>query len=183
MEEVITMKIRLASDITKDSIVDGPGLRAVVWTQGCPHKCVGCHNPQTHDTCGGLEIEVGEIINDITSLKLHKGITLSGGEPLAQAEACTEIAKAAKRKNMDVWVYTGYTFDKIIKAANTYRSDWAEMLKYADVIVDGPFMKELHNPLLKFKGSSNQRVIDVKRSLAFGRVIEYGESELGSDVG
>lgn len=177
------MKIRLAAEITKDSIVDGPGLRAVVWTQGCPHKCKGCHNPQTHDFCGGIEVDVKEVIDEISSLKLHKGITLSGGEPLSQPQACAAIAREAKNKNLDVWVYTGYTFENIVKAANTYKTEWAEILKVADVIVDGQFNEDKHNPLLKFKGSSNQRVIDVKRSLAFGRIIEYGETELGADVG
>ena len=172
------MKIRLASEITRDSIVDGPGIRAVVWTQGCPHKCIGCHNPQTHDINDGVEVEVSEVIEDLSKLKLHKGITLSGGDPLMQAEACTHIAKYAKGRNLDVWLYTGYTFDKIVKAANTYRTDWAELMKYIDVIVDGPFIQEKKSELLKFKGSTNQRLIDVKRTLMYGRVVEYGEKAI-----
>ena len=109
-------------------------------------------------------------------MKLHSGLTLSGGEPLAQAEACTKIAKEAKLRNLNIWLYTGYTFEKIVKAANTYRSDWAELLKYIDVMVDGRFMQSQHNPLLKFRGSENQRIIDIKKTLMYGRIIIYGES-------
>ena len=169
------MKVRLASDITKDSIVDGPGLRTVIWTQGCPHKCKGCHNPQTHDFSGGVEVEVEEIINDLKKTKLQRGITFSGGDPMAQAEAVTVIAREMKKDNLDIWLYTGYTLETIIKAANTYRPEWAELLKYIDIMVDGSFIEEMHNPFLKFRGSSNQRVIDIKRTLAHGRIIEYGE--------
>jgi anaerobic ribonucleoside-triphosphate reductase activating protein len=179
------MKIRLASDITRDSIVDGPGLRAVVWTQGCSHKCKNCHNPQTHDFNGGVEVDVELVISDLKKLKMQKGITFSGGDPMMQAEAVAVIAKEMKKENLDIWLYTGYTFETIVKAANTYRTEWAELLKHIDVMVDGPFIQDLHNPMLRFRGSSNQRIIDVKRTLAHGRVIEYGqtESQLNEDVG
>lgn len=171
------MKIRLASDVTKDSIVDGPGLRAVIWTQGCPHRCSGCHNPQTHNFDGGIEIEVKEVAEELSNLKLHRGVTFSGGEPLAQAEACVQIAKEVKKKDLDIWLYTGYTFEQIIKAANTYRPDWANLLKYIDVIVDGPYVQEKQNAFLKFRGSTNQRIIDVRKTLAYGKIIEHGDVE------
>lgn len=179
------MKIRLASDITRDSIVDGPGLRTVVWTQGCPHKCKSCHNPQTHDFNGGVEVDIEEIINDLKKGKLQKGITFSGGDPMVQAEAVAQIAKEMKKENLDIWLYTGYTFETIVKAANTYRTEWAELLKYIDVMVDGPFIEAMHNPLLKFRGSSNQRVIDIKRTLSCGSIIEYGDikDEIKANVG
>jgi anaerobic ribonucleoside-triphosphate reductase activating protein len=167
------MKIRLASDLTKDSIVDGPGLRAVIWTQGCPHNCKGCHNPQTHNFEGGIEVPVSDILNDISKLKMHRGITFSGGEPMAQAEACAVIAKSAKQSNMDTWLYTGYTFESIVKGASNNRADWAELIKNIDVMVDGPFIQEDHDPMLDFKGSTNQRIIDVKQSLKNGKVVEY----------
>ena len=101
------MNIRLASPITYDSIVDGPGLRAVIWTQGCNHNCKGCHNPQTHDTCGGHIVDSLYIISEINKLRLHRGITLSGGEPFMQSEALLDIAKESKKLNLDVWAYTG----------------------------------------------------------------------------
>ena len=151
------MKIRLASPITFDSIVDGPGLRAVIWTQGCNHNCKGCLNPQTHDLCGGYEADTYDIAKDIQKLKLHRGVTLSGGEPFMQSEALTEVAKVCKANNLDVWVYTGYTFEQI-------QND--EMLKpvldYVDVIVDGRFEPDLYSPYLEFRGSSNQRIIRVR---------------------
>lgn len=179
------MKIRLASDITRDSIVDGPGLRTVVWTQGCAHKCQNCQNPQTHDFNGGVEVDIEEVINDLKKTKLQRGITFSGGDPMAQAEAVALIAKEMKKDNLDIWLYTGYTFETIVKAASTYRPEWAEVLKYIDVMVDGPFIQEKHDPFLKFRGSSNQRVIDIKRTLASGRIIEYGEvdTEVRANVG
>ncbi|WP_330637432.1 4Fe-4S single cluster domain-containing protein [Paraclostridium sordellii] len=108
------MKIRLASPITLDSIVDGPGLRAVLWTQGCNHNCKGCHNPQTHDILGGYEEDTDNINNEIRKLKLHRGITLSGGEPFLQSEALAEVAKTCKENNLDVWIYSGYTIEELL---------------------------------------------------------------------
>lgn len=96
------MKIRLSSDITFDSIVDGPGLRAVIWTQGCVHNCIGCHNPQTHNLYDGYEVDTTDIIDKIKHLKLQRGITLSGGEPFLQPEALEEIAKEARKYKFDV---------------------------------------------------------------------------------
>lgn len=165
------MKIKLAAPLTKDSIVDGPGLRAVVWTQGCPHSCPECHNPQTHSYDGGFEIEVNEICKQILQLKLHKGVTFSGGEPLEQAAACVNIAKVAKEKGMDVWVFTGYTFENILQKATQQKPEWMELLKLTDVIVDGPYMAQRRNLLLKYRGSENQRVINVQKSLIEEKIV------------
>ena len=107
------MKIRLASELSYDSIVDGPGLRMVIWTQGCIHNCYGCHNPQTHKLDGGIVIDTSYIINEMNKLKLQRGITLSGGEPFLQAKALSEIAKYAKSINLDVWCYTGFTYEQL----------------------------------------------------------------------
>jgi len=167
------MKIRLAAPVTKDSIVDGPGLRMVIWTQGCPHRCKGCHNPQTHRFDGGFETEVDDIIEQMKNLKLHRGITISGGEPLEQPEACREIAEAAKNMGLDVWVYTGYTFEAILDRSESDKRPWAELLKVVDVIIDGPFILEKKNMLLRFRGSENQRIIDVSESLKNKKVILY----------
>ncbi len=95
------MKIRLAAPMTIESIVDGPGLRAVLWTQGCTHNCKGCHNPQTHDLNGGFEVDIQELYEQIQNLKLHKGVTFSGGEPFLQSEALIELAKACREQNYD----------------------------------------------------------------------------------
>ena len=175
------MFIRLSNEITKDSIVDGPGLRAVIWTQGCNHNCKGCHNPSTHDCKGGFLMDVQKIEETLKSLKLQKGITFSGGEPFEQPLACMEIAKFAKQLGLDVWCYTGYTFEKLTNEKDVnYKEGWKEFLAYIDVLVDGPFVIEKKNLLLRFRGSQNQRIIDVRKSFSNKTIIlkeEYYDSE------
>lgn len=165
------MKLRIASPITTDSIVDGPGLRAVVWTQGCQHNCRGCHNPKTHSLVGGFEVDTKEIIEEIKSLKLHKGITLSGGEPFLQPEALEEIARESKNIGLDVWAYTGFTFEELLKNNNPSYLKNLSLLNNIDVLVDGKFIENKRDINLKFRGSSNQRIIDVKRSLESEEII------------
>jgi len=155
------MKIRLADGkLLTDSIVDGEGLRAVLWTQGCSHNCEGCHNPETHDFNAGIEKDVEEIKSLIKDLTLQDGITLSGGDPFFQPEACAEIAKYAKECGLNVWAYTGFQFENLIKNEKT-----KNLLKYIDVLVDGKFELENRCLSIKFRGSTNQRIINVKRSL------------------
>ncbi len=160
------MKIRLAADLQPDSIVDGPGVRTVVWTQGCPHHCPGCHNPMTHDFEGGALVEVEEVLKELEQLKNQDGITLSGGDPVCQSEACLEIAKKAHQLGMDVWCYTGFNYEQML---NNPRQ--RALLEEIDVLVDGKFIQELKSYNLYFKGSSNQRIIDVKNSLQQGKVV------------
>lgn len=158
------MKIRLAhSHIQQDSVVDGLGIRAVVWTQGCPHNCEGCHNPETHDFNSGKLVDVDDIKKEISELKNHTGITFSGGDPMCQPEQCIEIAKYAKSLGYDIWCYTGYTYE-------TLTSKQKEFLEYIDVLIDGKFELSLRSLNLRFKGSSNQRVIDVPLSKKNGTV-------------
>lgn len=159
-------KLRLASKCNVDSIVDGPGLRTVIWTQGCPHHCKNCHNPQTHDVDGGFEMEIEELIAFIDQLHLQSGVTLSGGEPFLQAKTLLPVVRYIKEKKMNIWAYSGYTYDELIKD-----SDKLELLKYVDVLVDGRFVDELKDYRLRFKGSKNQRIIDVQASLKEGSVI------------
>lgn len=162
------MLIRLSHNITRDSIVDGPGLRAVIWTQGCKHNCLGCHNPSTHDFSGGFLMDIEDIITQLKELKLHRGITISGGEPFEQPVECAEIARRAKDLGLDVWCYTGYTFEELINEKGyRYKKGWIELLKEIDVLVDGPFIRERKNLLLKFRGSDNQRILDVNKSLKY----------------
>lgn len=175
------MKIRLASDLSYDSIVDGPGLRMVVWTQGCIHNCYGCHNPQTHKLDGGIICDTDYILKEIKGLRLQKGITLSGGEPFLQAKALTIIAKEAKKNDLDVWCYTGFTFEQLIDRRNPLYFDNINLLKYIDIIVDGKFMIDKKNIRLKFRGSSNQRIIDVKNSIKSKAIVlkyEYMENQI-----
>lgn len=164
------MKIRIAG-IVSDSIVDGPGLRFALFVQGCPHHCPGCHNPHTHDPLGGFETTTDVLLSEIRSNPLLDGVTFSGGEPFLQAAALAEIAREVKKLGLDVIVYTGYVWEDIVKAN---REDWNALLSIVDVVVDGPFIQKLRNWELQYRGSSNQRTIDVKRSLAEGRVIEIG---------
>lgn len=131
------MKIRLAADLQTDSIVDGEGIRTVVWTQGCPHGCPGCHNPSTHDFNGGALVDVNYIIDEIRQLKGQDGITLSGGDPVCQSEACIEICKAAKEVGLNVWCYTGFTYETML-----LNPKHRKLLDYIDVLVDGKFILE-----------------------------------------
>lgn len=163
---VSTNKIRLASPLDFDSIVDGPGLRIVVWTQGCPHHCEGCHNPQTWDYQGGELYDIDDLIKQIQNSHLQDGITLSGGEPFEQAEALIPIVKAAKDKQMNVWVYSGYTLEQLKADTSKY-----ELLKLVDILVDGRFIFSQKDFRLWFKGSKNQRIIDVPASLASDKII------------
>ena len=158
------MLIRIAG-IEPESIVDGEGIRYVVFTQGCPHHCLGCHNPQTHAMDGGKLMDVDDIINDIRSRKDYiDGITLSGGEPFCQVPECAAIARAAHDMGLSVWCYTGYLFEQIYLNPN-------ELLATVDVLVDGPFIQEERSLDLEFCGSRNQRIVDVPASLKAGKVV------------
>ena len=162
------MKIRLTSPITRDSIVDGPGLRAVIWAQGCFHHCPGCHNPCTHNPFGGFEMDTADVIEQIRSLRLQKGITLSGGEPFLQPLPLAEIARAARLCGLNVWSFTGYTFEQLTNKRDPQYADRMQLLELVDVLVDGKFVREKRDISLRFRGSSNQRIIDVRHSLALG---------------
>ncbi|MDW7674439.1 MAG: anaerobic ribonucleoside-triphosphate reductase activating protein [Bacillota bacterium] len=165
------MLIRLAAPCTQDSIVDGAGLRMVVWCQGCLHNCPGCHNPDTHNPKGGFPTTVSEIIQQFKANPLLSGITLSGGDPFVQAKACAEIAKAVKALGKNVWTYTGYTYEQILASG---RADWQELLSYTDVLVDGPYVEELRNLELDFRGSENQRLINIKHVYSSYPAMEAG---------
>lgn len=175
------MKIRVSSSTTFDSIVDGPGLRMVIWTQGCIHNCKECHNPKTHDLLGGYEVETEEIIYDMKKLKLQKGITLSGGEPFLQPEPLKEISKEAKSNNLDVWAYTGFKLEELLDVNNTNRFKNLDLLKQVDILVDGRFEVSNKSYDLRFRGSSNQRIIDVQKTLKEKKIIlalNYMEDEV-----
>lgn len=163
------MNIRLAG-ISEESFVDGPGIRFVVFGQGCPHRCPGCHNPQTHAFDAGYEQEITHLFEQMLKNPLQDGVTFSGGEPFAQPEAFSALAKLVKQKNMNLWAYTGYTFDQLMIMGEK-RPVILELLGQLDVLVDGLF--ELENRTLEepFRGSKNQRLIDVPKSLTQQKVI------------
>ena len=161
------MKIRLASPVLMpDSIVDGEGIRAVLWTQGCLHKCPGCQNPQTHSFDDGFLIDIEEVKEQIDALEGQDGITFSGGDPFYQVEECIEIAKYIKSKKMNIWCYTGFTYEKILNNPKQ-----KALLQYIDVLVDGKFVLEEKSFDIYFRGSRNQRIIDVKKSLEEEKVV------------
>ncbi|WP_055071782.1 anaerobic ribonucleoside-triphosphate reductase activating protein [Clostridium massiliamazoniense] len=156
-------KVRL-SGIAYESLVNGPGLRRVFFTQGCKHNCKGCFNPETHDFEGGEEFDIDSLIEDVKNNPMIKGVTFSGGDPLEQGESFAYMAKRFKEIGLNIWVFTGYKFEYILENLDKI-SGWRELIENIDILVDGRFEEALKNDNLKFKGSSNQRIIDVKSSL------------------
>jgi anaerobic ribonucleoside-triphosphate reductase activating protein len=152
-------------DIVEDTMVDGPGFRTSVYCAGCRHACPGCHNPQSWAFNGGREMTVEQVMR-IIEADPYANVTFSGGDPMYQAAGFAELARAIHhRTNKDIWCYTGFTFESLI------HEDQRELLEELDVLVDGPFVKALRNPDLLFRGSSNQRIIDVQASLFSGEVV------------
>ncbi|MGF9964193.1 anaerobic ribonucleoside-triphosphate reductase activating protein [Bacillus rhizoplanae] len=145
-------------NIIHDSVVDGEGLRTVVFFAGCPHRCFGCHNPQSWNICNGTEVTKEEMIKEIEK-NLLTDVTFSGGDPFFQAAEVKEIAKAVKKMRKNLWIYTGYTLEEI---QNSQNNDMIELLQYADVLVDGRFELAKRDLTLPFRGSSNQRIIRLK---------------------
>lgn len=154
--------------VINESVVDGPGLRIAVFLQGCPHHCPGCHNPGTHDPAGGRDMRIDEIAAMMDADPLLSGVTLSGGEPFLQIAASARIAAEARSRRMSVWCYTGYTWEQIMEDC---AKRW--LLPWIDVLVDGRFVQELRTLELPWRGSSNQRIIDVQSSLTDGRIVEW----------
>ena len=159
------MEVRIAG-LVQESFVDGEGIRFAIFFQGCRRNCFNCHNPATHALDGGKIFDTEEIISAIKKNPLLSGITLTGGEPLLQIPAALELAKAAKNLGLNVWTYTGYRFENIPAEAN-------ELLQNIDVLVDGEYIDDLRDLELQFRGSRNQRVIDVKKTLAAGKIFLY----------
>lgn len=161
--------LRIAG-IVKESIVDGPGIRFTVFAQGCKHNCPGCHNPQTHDFSGGTLISIDSLLEQIKKNPLLDGITLSGGEPFEQAEGFAELARRAKELGLHIMAYTGYTYEEIL-AGCSQNGGRESLLNETDILVDGRFVIEKKNILLRFRGSENQRLIDVKKSKLENKVV------------
>ena len=163
------MKIKLSGEI-KESIVDGPGIRYVVFTQGCHHNCKGCHNPETHDIKGGYFKEIDEIVEDFKKYPYMTGLTLSGGEPFLQKSAILSLILQFKTlyPSKNIIIYSGYTFESLLKENDNETKD---ILNNIDYLIDGPFILEKRDISLKFKGSSNQRIIDIKKSLSENQII------------
>lgn len=161
--------IRLAG-IIHESLVNGPGIRRVLFSQGCRHNCPGCFNPETHSFSGGMDYNMDDIIKDIKSNPIIKGVTFSGGDPFEQADKFSYLALKLKENNINIWCYTGYKYEFILE--NLKKWGWRNLLYNIDVLVDGKFEKDKAAEGLKFKGSYNQRIIDVKESLKSGLIKE-----------
>ena len=156
------------SGIAGDSIVDGPGIRTTVFSQGCPHHCPGCHNPETWDFGCGTPMEEEQILAIVRSNPLCRGVTFSGGEPFAQSAGFARLAKLLKAEGYEVASYTGYTFEELLQGSD----DQKELLGSIDVLIDGPFLLAEKSLEVPFRGSRNQRILDVPKSLAAGMAVE-----------
>ena len=150
--------VRLAG-IAYESLVNGPGMRRVFFAQGCKHKCEGCFNPETHSFDDGEIMDMDNLIKDVLDNPMLKGVTFSGGDPIEQAHSFAYMAKAFKNSNLSIWCYTGYTFEELLEAMKVDTS-LRDFLNNIDVLVDGKFEINNKKEGLKYKGSSNQRIID-----------------------
>lgn len=157
--------------LVQDSIVDGPGFRFVCFVQGCPHHCPGCHNPDSHDPLGGTDMTTDDVITQMLSNPFTEGLTLSGGEPFDQSKDCMLIARAAHDHGLNVWCYTGYTIEHLLRHGT---GDQIALLAEVDVLVDGRYEENKRSLSLEWRGSSNQRVISINRSghfPGFGKLV------------
>ena len=164
-------KIRLAG-IAQNSLVNGPGLRKVFFSQGCTHHCKNCFNPLTWSFEGGKLIEIDDLVAQVKKEYFLDGVTFSGGDPFEQADKFAILAKKLKNNKINIWCYTGYTWQQLLERAKTDK-DTQDLLELCDVVVDGPFVEELHQENLLFRGSSNQQIIDVKSSLEQNKIVLF----------
>lgn len=153
------MKLRLFG-IVRESIVDGPGLRYVIFVQGCPHHCKGCHNAESHDPNGGFTSTTTRVWESIIKNPSIKGVTFSGGEPFCQAAQLAEIGRCAHDYGLNVMTYSGYTYDKLLEMAE-HDNGVHDLLSVTNYLVDGPFVLAERDLSLKFRGSRNQNIYDV----------------------
>ena len=156
------------SGIVSDSIVDGPGIRTCIFSQGCPHHCEGCHNPETWDFGCGTDMEEETLLEIVRSNPLCRGVTFSGGEPFAQAAGFARLARLLKEAGYEVASYTGYTFEELL----TGSEDQKKLLETIDILIDGPFLMAEKSLEIAFRGSKNQRILDVTKSMAAGQAVE-----------
>ncbi|MFL0195604.1 anaerobic ribonucleoside-triphosphate reductase activating protein [Clostridium sp. WILCCON 0269] len=161
-------KVRLAG-IAYESLVNGPGMRRVFFAQGCRHNCNGCFNPSTHCFEGGELKNISDLVHDMKINPIISGVTFSGGDPFEQAEEFAYMASKIKELNLNIWCYTGYKFEYIL--SNGHNKAWQDLLKNIDVLVDGKFEEDKKEAALKFRGSKNQRIIDIQKSLKYGNTV------------
>ena len=165
MKEITTLRI---AGIIRESIVDGPGIRFAVFGQGCPHNCQGCHNPDSHDFEGGYDCAINKILEEIDKNPLLKGVTFSGGEPFCQAEEFAELGEKIRERGLSVVTFTGYTYEELLDLSNESIN---RLLEVTDLLIDGRYEADKRDLTLKFRGSSNQRIIDMKKTRETGSMV------------
>lgn len=166
IKEILENTYLRIAGVVQESIVDGPGIRYAIFTQGCPFHCDGCHNPQAQSLSGGLEVKLAVLYKEIKANPLITGVTYSGGEPFIQTRPLAAFAEILRAEGYNLWSYSGYTWDKLVNDPMRKK-----LLTELDVVVDGPFVRRLHSLDLDYRGSSNQRIINVQESLKQGRVV------------
>lgn len=171
MKESEDLKPIRVAGIVRESIVDGPGFRFTIFCQGCPHGCKGCHNEETHDFKGGNLCSGERLLEAIDESPIIQGVTFSGGEPICQAEAFYLLGKEIKKRNLDLLLFTGYTYEELEEMKKSNESV-CNLLNIIDYMIDGKYKEELRDLTLLYRGSSNQRVIDMNSSRKEGRIIE-----------
>lgn len=175
MNESEAKTIRIAG-VYRESIVDGPGIRFSIFSQGCRHNCEGCHNPETHDFKGGYDCDIDKIVEEILKNPLLDGVTFTGGDPMFQTEGFYLLAKKIKEKRNDlnILIYTGYTYEELLEISK--EDEYAEkLLELTDYIIDGRFVLAERDLSLLFRGSSNQRFIDMNKTRKRGAIVLYDE--------
>lgn len=165
MKEITTLHI---AGIIRESIVDGPGIRFAVFGQGCPHNCQGCHNPDSHDFEGGYDCAIDKILEEIDKNPLLKGVTFSGGEPFCQAEEFAELGEKIRERGLSVVTFTGYTYEELLDLSNESIN---RLLEVTDLLIDGRYEADKRDLTLRFRGSSNQRIIDMKKTRETGSMV------------
>lgn len=166
----MSVKLRLAG-VIRQSIVDGPGWRFVIFAQGCIHNCKGCHNPSTHSFDGGYISDSDNLISEIRKNPLLAGVTFTGGDPFEQASEFAALGKSVHELGLNVITYTGYTIEYLLEHMDQY-DGWKELLTESDFLIDGPFILEQKSLAIPFRGSANQRIIDPVKSLKAGKAVE-----------
>ena len=166
-----SLPLRLAG-VVRESIVDGPGIRMTVFTQGCPHGCVGCHNPETHDPEGGYPSTVESVLKAYDQDPLLRGVTLSGGEPMCQLDGMIALSDGILERGGDVVLYTGYTFERLLELSEE-DPRYMQLVSRCFLVIDGPFVLAKRDISLLFRGSSNQRLLDGRASARLKRPVLY----------
>ncbi|MCI8647501.1 MAG: anaerobic ribonucleoside-triphosphate reductase activating protein [Firmicutes bacterium] len=166
--------IRLAG-VARESIVDGPGFRFTIFCQGCPHNCFECHNQVTHDFDMGKEVELSRLLEEIDKNPLLSGVTFSGGEPFCQPEAFCALAEEIEKRGLDIVTFSGYTYEELQDMAEQ-KEAVGDLLDHTRLLIDGPFIKEQRDLTLSFRGSRNQRIIDMDAVRKTGKVVLWEET-------